>query len=76
MSIRIVIYLLNGDVYKYDVKSFAIAENHAEDIVQHGYIASNNKQGLVIYFPASRIAKVKLIGNGIKIAHPYITERV
>lgn len=75
-TVRISVYLVNGNVYNYDVDSSLIAQSHAADIISKGYKACNNKSGILEYHPPHRIAKIKLTNKDIKIAHPYIDEGV
>jgi hypothetical protein len=63
------VYIDNGTVYEYDVKSPKAAREHADAIIKGGYRHTDNDTGEMEVYPVHRIAKVKCTG-GLTTSYP------
>lgn len=63
------VYIDNGVVYEYDVKTAAQAREHASAIAHGGY-RHNNGKGDFVEYPARRIAKVRVTGGRVPTMYP------
>lgn len=58
------VYLVNGNVYEYDVSSRAQAREHSAAIVATGYRSvSEDAPNVLTHWPPHAILKVKVVGD-------------
>lgn len=62
MSVRVQVYVDNGNVYHYDVTDEAKGREHADAIIRTGYrsVCEGERRSLT-WWPPHRIVKVKLL---------------
>lgn len=62
------VYIDDGRVFLYQVKTESSAREHASDIVTSGYRSVTD--GCFTYYPSHRILKVKVTGGTISTKYP------
>lgn len=66
---EIQVYLDNGVVFSYEVKSPHKAREHASAIIRGGY-RHNDAHGEFEHYPSHRIDKVKIVGGIVPTKYP------
>jgi hypothetical protein len=61
MTTQVQVYLDDGRVFEYGVKSASSGREHASAIVQTGY--RSTVDGVMEHYPPHRITKVKVLGG-------------
>ena len=73
-KIKLSVYLVNGNVYEYEVASQDKAREHSAAIVATGYRSCDNddptKAGTLTHWPPHAILKVVATGVGISTSYP------